>query len=693
MNWPRVFARPDKDVLSPRRFLRGWKRHCVREPGWSQSRNSPCFALIGTISDGRWCIRVAKSTTSETDVTSADAKTPRAKRRGLANWIATSALIAAATAALAAAFFQTSPPVSRAAFDVLVAARLAMGLETSRQPVHVAVLQVEPRQLEIDVLEPVFAKLEATGVAGLAARGPASVTTRLRQAWAGPLALRTSEGEGRLVGARVAQTPRTESLSLDFRRAAASLAPGRSAPAAPATGESLLTTYGPSDVPILRAAALAACADPSAAEAWLRGRVLFLAVEPDESAAAASCETIRLAQPGPRTTRVQAEAAQVESLLSDRRIPKAPLALQAALAAAMAAAAILAAWLARPPEALAIWCALVGVALAASFVAIGFGGRLDPFVPIASTPIAAAFGLLGRRAAQESARKHVEDAFGRYLPIEVLEEFVEGRASVEPGGAVRNIAVMFADLAGFTRLSTQLEPSRLVEVVNRYLAVVVDAVEAHGGYVDKFIGDAVMALWGAPLPDEEAARKAAEATIAVRLAVAEARAIDEGRGETGFGIKIGVASGPAVVGNVGAATRLSYTAIGKTVNIASRLEGLAVAYSCGAVIDPVTAEAARQQLLLRELDRVIVKGAEDPIAVYEPVTTRAEITPDLRRMVDAYSVALARYRARRFEDALKIWSGLADRDGPSAVMAEEARRMILDPPRSTWNAARRMTSK
>jgi adenylate cyclase len=308
-------------------------------------------------------------------------------------------------------------------------------------------------------------------------------------------------------------------------------------------------------------------------------------------------------------------------------------------------------------------------------------------------PLAMVLCLGFQKLGEERAKQQAEGAFGRYLPPHLLREFAEGRAELEPGGAERRVTVMFADLAGFTALSDRLEAPALLKVVNRYLGMVVAEVEDHRGYVDKFMGDAVMALWGAPISNQQPEYYACLAAIATQEVIDQARARDEDGGEKGFGIKIGIASGPVVVGNVGTETRLSYTAIGQTVNIASRLETLVPVYRCGTIVDSATATGAREDILFRELDRVIVRGARQPIAIYQPVALRANVTADQKKKLDSYAVALARYRARRFQDALDIWRSWAEVDPPSAVMAEEASRLLRDPPRPTWDAARRINRK
>jgi class 3 adenylate cyclase len=257
---------------------------------------------------------------------------------------------------------------------------------------------------------------------------------------------------------------------------------------------------------------------------------------------------------------------------------------------------------------------------------------------------------------------------------------------------------MFADLSGFTALSSRVEPEVLTRLTNRYLGLIVESVEATGGYVDKFIGDAVMAVWGAPASDPAHAVHAVRAALA---AVARSRAewrTAVARGEPALSLKIGLNSGPAVVGNVGTERRYNYTAVGETVNVASRLESVPGLYGCQIVVGPRTAELAREEIFFREIDWVRVKGRETPLAIFEPL---AEVGDAARLEIDQakrYGDALAYYRARRFDEAAAIWEALTREEGvvvahaqgpsqpsPASTMANRARQLAADPPDERWD--------
>jgi hypothetical protein len=171
------------------------------------------------------------------------------------------------------------------------------------------------------------------------------------------------------------------------------------------------------------------------------------------------------------------------------------------------------------------------------------------------------------------------------------------------------------------------------------------------------------------------------------------RAAAHARGEFGFGIKIGVASGPAVVGNVGSERRFNYTAVGETVNIAARLESLPGIYECAIVIGETAARQVGGEILLRELDLVTVKGRDKPLAVFEALIDRDGAAERHRALKSGYEEALAAYRARRFGEAAALWGKLAETDGPSRVMHLRALAYDKEPPPAEWDGVWAITSK
>jgi class 3 adenylate cyclase len=355
--------------------------------------------------------------------------------------------------------------------------------------------------------------------------------------------------------------------------------------------------------------------------------------------------------------------------------------------------------------AFAPWIAFAGVALLAfagfglALVLLPFGWWFPLMVPMIAAVTSMVLAYVVRLLVEERRRRRVQEAFGHYLAPSIVDRLSEHEAELRLGGERREVTVMFADLSGFTALSGKVAPEELMELTNGYLGLIVDAVETTGGYVDKFIGDAVMALWGAPLPDPDHAASAARAALRARASVMQAKAAADQRGEPGYMVKIGLNTGSAVVGNVGAARRYNYTAIGETVNVAARLEGLPEEYGCSIVVGPSTVAAIADRFLLCELDWVRVKGKDDAFAVYELICERSTASPAERAYPLRYQAALERYRAGDFAAAQEFWRCLAEQGNhggaarsPARVMANRSAELAAAPP-ACWDGIFVKTTK
>ncbi|CAH1670044.1 Adenylate cyclase [Hyphomicrobiales bacterium] len=281
--------------------------------------------------------------------------------------------------------------------------------------------------------------------------------------------------------------------------------------------------------------------------------------------------------------------------------------------------------------------------------------------------------------------------FGRFIPIDLVRELVAHGGRAEPGGKSAHLTILFADLAGFTHLAERLGPA-VLPIASRFLELASEVVEQRAGTVDKFIGDAVMAFWGAPRPTPHAALQACRAALAIVAETAAAGLMDaDGRP---LKVRVGLHSDEAIVGNIGSRTRLNYTAIGDGVNLASRLEGANKVYGTAILISEETRREAGDAILVREVDRIVVYGRDLGVTVYELLGL--SVTMTCPAWVESYERALAAYRQRRFRDALSLIDACLTQkpgDGPAKVLAVRCREAIAAAPSPDWQSTHALQTK
>jgi adenylate cyclase len=268
------------------------------------------------------------------------------------------------------------------------------------------------------------------------------------------------------------------------------------------------------------------------------------------------------------------------------------------------------------------------------------------------------------------------------------------REGVEPhpGGSIRTLTVLFADIAGFTGLSERLG-DRIIPLLSGYLDIMSREVSAAGGTIDKFIGDAVMAFWGAPAANADHAVDACRAALTCQSAL-RASGLTDDRGQP-LKVRIGINTGEMLVGNIGSEYRLNYTVIGDAVNVASRLEGANKAYGTDIIIGEETRRLAGDRIHARELDRLMVYGRAGGLAIYELLAV-AEAGAKPPSWVGLYESGLAAYRARDFAGAAIFFQKLLavrPSDQPACVMLERCGEFLESPPGEDWEATNAMKAK
>lgn len=426
----------------------------------------------------------------------------------------------------------------------------------------------------------------------------------------------------------------------------------------------------------------------------------FLSPPRTDAAPLHPCGLRRLGASVPDSASVPAvflHAAAVDAVLREGVTSTAPVASVVGLTASTAAIGAAAGLTLTPGLAAAATLGSGALLFAGATTALAAQRWVPIALPLGALLIAPWVAYVVRYLTEERARRRIQHAFSHYLSPTLVERLAQDASVLKLGGERREVTVMFADLSGFTALSSKVEPEALTRLLNRYLGFIVEEVEATGGYVDKFIGDAVMALWGVPVDDSRHAVNGVRAAIAAVARICREREAAEARGEAGFSVRMGLNSGPAVVGNVGTERRYNYTAVGETVNVAARLEKVPDAYACQIVVGPRTAELVRDEFLVRELDFVRVKGLDAALAVFEPLVARSRATPQQLERVRRGAEALAHYRAGRFTDASAIWDALARAEwgaqqgapppNSASRMAERARALAAKPPSRPWDGA------
>ena len=239
-------------------------------------------------------------------------------------------------------------------------------------------------------------------------------------------------------------------------------------------------------------------------------------------------------------------------------------------------------------------------------------------------------------------------AFRKFIPADLVRSLVSEGIEPKPGGSIRTLTVLFADIAGFTGLSERLG-DRIIPLLSSYLDTMSHEITTHGGTIDKFIGDAVMAFWGAPASNVHHAVDACRSALACQRALRESGLTDDGGRP--LGVRIGINSGEMLVGNIGSEVRLNYTVIGDAVNVASRLEGANKEYGTEIIIGEQTRRLAGDHICVRELDRLMVYGRAGGLAIYELISV-AEDGAKPPGWIALYESGLAAYRARNFADAI-----------------------------------------
>lgn len=289
-------------------------------------------------------------------------------------------------------------------------------------------------------------------------------------------------------------------------------------------------------------------------------------------------------------------------------------------------------------------------------------------------------------------RDKVRDLLGKVVSPEIASELL-GK-NIELGGEEKYVTVLFSDLRGFTTLSESLPPKALLSLLNRYLSVMSECVEKEGGVIDKYIGDAIMAIYGAPLANENHADAAVRTGVAMRNALAELNSSLEKEGIAPLSIGIGINTGTVVAGNMGSEQRLNYSVIGDAVNLASRLESLTKFYSIDLIVSEETKEQSTS-FSYQEIDTVKVKGKSRATRIFIPYEVEAA-SEQLKQTMSYLNEGLTYYYAQDWHEAegtFKDLSKLTDYPGISAIYLERIEQLKQNPPDENWDGSYELQQK
>ncbi len=298
-------------------------------------------------------------------------------------------------------------------------------------------------------------------------------------------------------------------------------------------------------------------------------------------------------------------------------------------------------------------------------------------------------------------KERLRETFGKYVDPRVVEGLIEGPALAAEGQR-RVMTVLFCDVKGFTSTSEGMTPQGLVKVMNRYFSTMSAPIRAHQGIIDKYIGDAIMAYWGPPFADDkEQARLASLAALDMLQLVPQLQAeLPELLGirtlPKAFDLRIGIATGEVLVGSIGSELMMSYTVMGDTVNLASRLEGANKEYGGRILVSAATIAGASGAIEAREIDRLVTLGQTQPQAVYEIMGRKGELTAAQLELRDRFAEGLAAYRVQRWDDARRAFEAalaVVPDDGPSLTFIKRIDRLIAAPPGEGWNGAWHLEKK
>jgi adenylate cyclase/guanylate cyclase len=388
---------------------------------------------------------------------------------------------------------------------------------------------------------------------------------------------------------------------------------------------------------------------------------------------------------------VYEHATAINNLVRHEAVREAGRTEIAAIAVVFSALGVAAALLLQPTVAAFSWfvATLLWVVVATMVFRNGLA------LPLVQPPLAAlaslGLGVAYRFIVADKDKRLLRQSFALYLAPAVIDRMLASSRPPELGGEARTVTIYFSDVAGFSSLSEKMQPAEIVAMMNAYLSAMTDIIESEGGFVDKYIGDAIVAVFGAPADDADHAAKAVRAALRCRRRIEELNATDEHFRSRPIGQRIGLNSGEVLVGNIGSRRRFNYTVMGDAVNLASRLEGANKFFGTAILASEATVGLAGAGFAWREVDSIRVKGRVQPLQVFEPLA-EGEMPTDRSTAAEAYAEGLRRWRSADFAGAAESFGQAAATDPPSALFQQRAQAMAQRPP-ADWDPVSTLDEK
>jgi adenylate cyclase len=376
-----------------------------------------------------------------------------------------------------------------------------------------------------------------------------------------------------------------------------------------------------------------------------------------------------------------------DAVVEPGRLPVAIIAIAFAMLAAFAARML------APGAAAAVYAGMVAIWTCGATLAFTRSLALPLTEPFLAGLVSMVAITAYRLVVTDKGERLLRSSFALYLAPQVIDKMLASKKLPVLGGETRDVTVFFSDLAGFASISEKMTPAELVAFMNEYLSAMTDIIESNGGYVDKYIGDSIVAVFGAPADDSDHAGNAARAALGCREQLDELNRSSVAFQGHEVAHRMGLNSGAALVGNIGSRRRFNYSVMSDAVNLASRLEGANKFYGTTIAASEMTVALTGSVFAWRELDAIRVKGRSAPVKFYELLAEVGQETPQQVASAAVYAEGLAHWRNREFDAAAKCFAGVADVDKPSALFLARANAFTKNPPGPDWEPVSTLEAK